>query len=177
MRARTLGLCLVLIGLIGCKEVVTQDGHVPEKYLPVAKQLAGKFYGNFDGKRAEMEIYFEGDRPLIRYSDARGNDPLDVSCNSEIGYLQSVTFCKKDGRYVLDKATFGFHPGNCRQVEGRNLFLDFSGKDRFTASIVDHKEYTPWCYSSGLYYPYGDPGCTPQEYLHYIYGRFYRFTL
>lgn len=173
MRLRILGLFLISMGLLGCKEVITHDGQVPSAYLTQAKIMEGKYYGKFDGKQAEIEIYFEGNRPLVRYSDSRGEDPLDITCNSEIGLLQKVVLRKKRHHYVLDQAIFGFHPGSCRQVNGRTFNLDFSGKNKFTASIYEKKEFTPPCYP-GSFSPFGGTSCPLQEYYQYITGRFYR---
>jgi hypothetical protein len=163
---------MVAMALVGCREVTINDGRVPAEYLTQAKQLEGHYKGSFDGKRAEIEIYFEGDRPFIRYTDSRGNDPLDANCNSKIDLLQSIVLFKKRGEYVLDQAIFGFHPGSCRIVKGRTFTLDFSGSQKFTASIYEDSEYVQRCTPNNP--PNRGSNCHTEEIPYYISGKFSR---
>jgi hypothetical protein len=172
MRVQILGLFLLLISFIGCKEVKITDGRVPAEYLSQAKQIEGRYYGTFDGKRAEIQIYFQGDRPFIKYSDAYGNDILDTGCNSKINLLQKIVVSKEDGQYVLDNATFAFHPGSCRLVEGRTLDLKFSGRNKFNASIYEHMDYVQRCNPGGP--PNYGNNCYLEQVPRYITGRFNR---
>lgn len=174
MRLKVLGLCLAILGFVGCKEVTIQDGHVPQEYLSQAKQLEGKYYGNFDGKKATIEIYFEGDRPFLIYQDAQGNDPLDINCNSKIDLLKKIILVKENGQYVLDQAFFGFHPGTCRMVRGREIDLEFNGTNKIIMSIYEDSDYVQNC-SPGAPPPYGGgPNCRTDEIPHYILGKFTR---
>jgi hypothetical protein len=172
MRLKMLGLFFAVVGLAGCKEVTIKDGRVPQEYLKQAKQLEGKYYGTFDGKKAQIEIYFEGDRPILSYKDSRSDDPLDASCDSKIDLLKKVILYKKSGNYVVDQAFFGFHPGSCRLVRGRNIELDFSGKDKLTMSIYEYSDYVQRC-DPGPPPNYGN-NCRTEEVPHYISGRFAR---
>ena len=78
---------------------------------------------------------------------------------------------KKNGKYVLDQAIFGFHPGACRLVKGRTFDLDFSGTHRFSASIYEYSEYNPRCNPG---YPPNNGTCTTVETPRYITGEFSR---
>lgn len=172
MRLKVLGLFFAFVGLVGCKEVTIKDGRVPQAYLNQAKQLEGKYFGSFDGKKAQVEIYFEGDRPILKYNDSEGDDLLDVSCNSKIGLLQKVILYKKSGKYVVDHAYFGFHPGTCRLVRGRDIELDFSGTNKFTMRLYEYSDYVQRCDPGSP--PYYGRNCHMEEIPHYITGRFNR---
>lgn len=180
------GFLAALLFLTGCKEVIIRDGRVPQQYLTEAKQLAGIYVGDFDGKKARIEIVFDQDRPRIIYKDSVGTDVIHPNCHSSIFALSKVIVSKHQGRYQLDKAIFGFHPGTCTQIVGRTLVLKFSGHSKFTLSLNDRINYVrdcdygPYPGYGGYpgYYP-GDPRypfCRTDEYRHYLSGRFYKIT-
>lgn len=172
MHLKIVCLFFILLGLLGCKEVTINDGHVPQEYLSLSKQLEGKYFGTFDGKQAEIQIYFEGDRPLLIYKDSYGTDLIDSSCNSKIGLLQKVMLVTKNNRYTIDQAIFGFYPGACRLIAGRTLELNFSGTNRFSVSIYDHNEYVQRCNPGGP--PNYGNNCYFDQIPHYITGQFGR---
>jgi hypothetical protein len=179
-------LLMVTMLIGGCKEIPIRDGRVPDQYLSQAKQLAGTYVGNFDGKKARIEIIFEENRPRIIYKDSLGNDLIHPRCHSSILDLSKVVVSKHRGRYQLDKVIFAFHPGTCTQIIGRTIALKFSGHNKFTLSLNDRINYVRDCNYEPYpgyggypgYYP-GDPRypfCRTDEYRHYMSGRFFKIT-
>jgi hypothetical protein len=167
-----MSVALATLALMGCKEVTIKDGRIPKEYLTQAKQLEGRYYGEMDGNEAVIDITFDGDRPILKYSDRHGNDILGNNCNSRVDHLKKVILYKKSGKYVVDQAIFGFHPGHCRQVQGRTLELNFSGTRKFVASIYDYSDYRHRC-DMGPPPNYGNQ-CRMEEVPHFINGRFSR---
>jgi hypothetical protein len=162
-----------MLSFVGCKQVKIKDGHVPKEYLSEAKKVEGTYSGRFDGKRATIQIYLDGDQPRLKYVDQLGEDMLDVRCGSKIGLLKLVELSKKNGTYVLDRAVFEFHPGVCRRVLGRELELDFSGSNKFLAGIYDYSDYRQRCDPS-MPPVNGGGSCRMEEIPHYITGNFVR---
>ena len=190
MKSSSFLVLFTILLSMGCKEVKIHDGRIPEKYLPQAKTLAGVYVGNFDGKKARLEIIFDQDRPRLIYKDSLGEDVIHPRCYSSIHDLTRVVLHKKHGSYKLHKAIFLFHPGTCTQIEGRTLTLDFSGSQKFTLMLQDRTQIIRDCDYGYGYYPGNYPGpypgwypgnprqpfCQNREYPHYLRGSFYKIT-
>ncbi|MEY4615225.1 MAG: hypothetical protein RJB66_185 [Pseudomonadota bacterium] len=181
-----ISLAITASMLVSCKEVKTQDGRIPEAYLAKAKTLSGTYYGEFDGKKARVEIVFDQDRPRLVYKDSLGTDVIHPRCSSTILELYSIDLSKHRGTYQLDRAIFRFHPGTCTQIPGRILILDFSNTKKFTLLLNDRTEYYKDCtYGDGGYgspYPGWYPGdtrrplCRTNERKHYMRGDFFKIS-
>lgn len=150
-----------LFGLAACKDVKTPDGKIPADYVDEAQAYMGTYDGKFDGRRGTITLSLNGDRPVVQFnSDSGSNDIAGNNCNSEVGQLESVDIDKKKDQYELDSATFSFHPGNCFEIQGRELTLSFK-----------HKKGQPYKMSASIFYreeqDYNPPNCFDQ------YGRPY----
>jgi hypothetical protein len=142
----------------GCKNVKIQNGEVPSQYLSQAKKLEGTYHGSFNGIRGDLVIHFEGNRPVVTYKGANGNDILNGGCGSDIGLLTKVTIKSENKNPRVSDATFEFNPGSCSlQVEGRTLDIGFKEKDgvlRLSASILQETRPVNVCQ--------WDPGAPPR---------------
>lgn len=152
------GSIVILLSLLaGCKRVAIENGRIPSDYLESAKKMEGVYKGSFDGKNAEIEIAFDGDRPTLRYTDKWGHDILDPDCHSHIEDLNEIIVHKKKGIYNLDRADFTFYPGSCMEVEGKSIELHFSKENQVTVKIFHHNEFQERCDPTNS--PYVGPQC------------------
>jgi hypothetical protein len=128
-----LSLFLVL-GLSACKTVKTPDGNVPAEYAAAAKTLAGTYQGDFNGVPSEISLQFNGDAPVLTYTNVAGHDLLGVGCGSEIGKLAGISL---DPLASVEAAYFTLLPGNCL-VEGQIVTLEIKkqGSDTLAALSV-----------------------------------------
>lgn len=137
-------LGITLITAAACNEVDVTDGRVPAEYLDVAMRYAGDYAGKMGDQEGVLHLTFEGDRPVLTFTDSEGNpkDLIDARCESRLGNLQR--FRGKDENQRLSWVEFGFDPNECATMEGRKIYFKV-GKlgQRLKAEILDHSEYVP----------------------------------
>ncbi|WP_415064269.1 hypothetical protein [Bdellovibrio sp.] len=123
-------MLLATTALVACKTIEIENGEVPDEYLARAKKLEGVYSGSFEGRRGEMTIAFEGNRPVLSFKDSRGDSFMPSSCKSSINDLKWVYVNRKE---AVDSAAFYFDPGTCF-IQGREVVLYFS-KDYNTINV------------------------------------------
>lgn len=169
---RILMLFLATAALTACKTVQIENGEVPDEYLARAKKLEGVFAGSFEGRRGELTITFQGNRPVLSLKDTKGADLLLPQCESSINDLKWVYVTRKG---AVDSAGFYFHPGRCF-VEGREVVLSFGDNyNTIRVSLLERRVTERNCR-----WEVGDPRTGPREYCEYtqrdinLYGKFAR---
>lgn len=165
-------------GLAGCKSTSVDNGEVPSTYIADAKKLEGNYSGQFNKVAGTLAIHFEGNRPVLSFTNKNGTDILDRDCQSKIGNLREFTPTVTSGEALVTTALFDFDPGLCRNViEGRQLRVDIkseNGKTVLGLSLpyaVINRHY--YCGSWG---GWDGSVCLPEarfEYS-YLYGQFSR---
>ncbi len=138
-------LALMMLSLVGCKSISIEGGHLPKQYLLQAKKLEGRYVGSFEGTKAEIVLFLRGDRPILKYVDQTSKDILGADCQSKIGLLQAIMVENKNGRESLGPLEFGFDPGHCVSVQGRQVILRFLKRNQFEIRILDHRELEGEC--------------------------------
>lgn len=129
-------LLALTLALVGCKEIKTPDGNLPEDAIEIAEALSGTYKGAFDKRDATVEFSLEGNRPVVSFVDSDNvADVLGVNCNSSIGDLERVRIKEKKG---LITAYFKFDDGDC-EVLGKTVQFKFGKEGKLRLSIL--KEY------------------------------------
>ncbi len=160
-----------------------------DNYMSYVDPYLGDYAGNFDGRSGTLRLMVVDGELVAEFYSSSGEMGLIRGCDAEIGSVRKADVDEKDGRYEIDTITFRFHPGNCRNIEGRDMTLDFkhSGAtiSRLNVSVLEYTEtrydtcYDP-IYNPG--YP-GYPGypndpwryprhCSPSVYQHMMTGKF-----
>ena len=139
-------LAALLTSVTACKKVAIENGIVPDKYLAEAKQLEGKYIGQFAGEKTELEIIFDGNKPQIKIKN-KSNDLLHSECQSQIGDLVWVSVSND---LELKEAAFAFDSNNCISVEGKEFILapyEKRGRIILDAGVFHKYEYVddPFC--------------------------------
>jgi hypothetical protein len=116
---------ILVLGLSACKTVETPNGKVPSEYLDQAKSLEGNYLGTWNGVPSELSLKFNGDTPVLTYTDFAGHDLLGLGCGSEIGQLAGVSL---DPLANIQNAYFVLIQGKCF-VEGQVVALDFKNQN------------------------------------------------
>lgn len=168
MGLKIFGRLFIIAGLIGCKEINIQDGHIPQQYLADAEILTGKYHGTLNGRNAEIDIYIEGDRPLLQYNDSLGMDILSSNCSSKIGLLKKIQALQNNEKVYIDEVLFGFDPGQCAKVVGNEVILKFIEKNKIKMSIHQYDERIYQCT------PGRSGGCAFVYVPHFLTGIFSR---
>jgi hypothetical protein len=165
-------LLLATTALVACKTVSIENGEVPDEYLARAKKLEGVFTGSFEGRRGELSITFQGNRPVLTLKDIRGESLLLPQCQSNINDLKWVYVTRKG---AVDSAGFYFDPGRCF-VDGREVVLSFADNyNTIRVSLLERRVTERNCR-----WEVGDPRYGPREYCEYVqrdinlYGKFSR---
>jgi len=165
-------LLLATTALAACKTVKIENGEVPDEYLSRAKKLEGVYSGSFEGRRGELRISFEGNKPVLSYKDARGESLVMPECRASINDLKWVYVTRKG---AVDSAGFYFDPGVC-MIDGREVILSFSDNyNTIRVSLLDHRVWDRRCR-----WEVTDPRRGPQEYCEvtqreiYLQGKFSR---
>lgn len=179
---RSLALVVAVAILGGCQYIEIKDGRVPAQYLSAAKAYEGTYSGAMEGVPGKIQIAFEGDTPRLVYTGQNGNDIIGNGCNSTIGLLQGVVVNEDNGTYKVSGADWGFNPGTCGFIRGRQVEMAFKEKDGKTVAnvrILERSETHYNCYWQPGYpgspgYP-GYPGgqvCNPVTVNYYRFGSF-----
>ncbi len=166
---------------MSCKEQKVPNGEIPDEYVKAAQKYMGFYSGKMEGNRGVLKFSLKGKKPVVEFADNRGTDILDPRCESKIGELLSVKVAKKNGAYVLERATFAYDPNFCwPSVQGRQVVFDFnenSSQIRVNASILLEQEWERDCRIDPGNPSQGLPPrevCTQQPVTRFAAGRFVR---
>jgi len=180
---RLLVATLALTTFAGCKNVDIKDGQIPSNYLSQAKALAGTYKGHFEGTPGNLIVSFNGNKPVIKYVNKRGNDILNNNCQSEFGDLLKVTIKNENKNPTVSSTLFDFDAGGCSlMVSGRDATISFKETDkgtRLTISIlkeVQQQQICEWRPGNGHPNRPSPPSqyCYIQQTAIHMYGTFYR---
>lgn len=167
-------MALTVLGLVGCKSIPIEGGHLPKQFLHDAKQFEGRYVGSFEGKKAEIVLFLRGDQPVLKYKDQDSDDILGDECQSQIGLLRTINVENKNGKESLGQMEFDFNPGECLTVQGRRVTLRSFKKAQFDIRILDHTEMEEEC-DSRFPPPYDGHRCGSQEVQVYREGFFTKY--
>lgn len=156
---------IAVLGLAGCEDVQIENGEIPADYLLDAKKMEGYYHGTFGGNESALTIYFDGNRPLLKFDE----DPIGKDCHSKIELLKVVNIDNQDNHFVLNRAEFGFNSGECVAVKGHSISIEFSGLNNLSVKILHHTAHVVTCNP-------GRPGsgCHSSQRPFYITGKFSR---
>ncbi|MEK2646968.1 hypothetical protein [Bdellovibrio sp. BCCA] len=148
-------LLLATMALAACKTVKIENGEVPDEYLSRAKKLEGVYSGSFEGRRGQLTITFQGNKPVLLYKDARGDSLVMPECRSSMNDLKWVYVTRKG---AVESAGFYFDPGVC-MIDGREVVLSFADDyNTIRVSLLDRRVYDRRCR-----WEVTDPRRGPQE--------------
>jgi hypothetical protein len=135
--------------MVGCREVIINNGHVPKEYLEQAKKIEGIYKGDFEGNTGQIEILFVGDEPKLIFTNNSDNEFLktnsNITCHSKFGLLRSVLVSQSNSTYKLDQADFSFDSGSCSDVQGKTIRLSFNNNNQFNISVLYYTLYENKC--------------------------------
>ncbi|MNJ99742.1 hypothetical protein D3C87_175230 [compost metagenome] len=138
---RILLIAAAALALTACKTEI-KDGEVPSEHLSRAKQLEGVYNGSFQGRRGELTIAFEGNRPTLSFKDSKGVGFVADRCQAVVNDLKWVEVTRKG---AIEGAGFFFDSGYC-MMDGREVVLDFSSSQRkITVSIRESRTTRQRC--------------------------------
>jgi hypothetical protein len=177
---RTLIASFTLLAFAGCKTVKIKNGEVPNQYLSQAKKLVGTYKGDFEGVPGNLIVSVNGNKPVLTYTNKRGEDILNNNCHSEFGNLLEVTIKNENKNPTVSSTLFDFDAGGCSlMVRGRDASVDFKQTDkgmRINISILKDVYQHQVC----SWVPGNPPHIPPSQSCHweqnavYLYGTFYR---
>ncbi|KHD88677.1 MAG: hypothetical protein OM95_07690 [Bdellovibrio sp. ArHS] len=135
-------LLVATMALTACKTVKIENGEVPDEYLARAKKVEGVYQGSFEGRRGELTIAFQGNRPVLSYKDARGDSFVMPQCQSSVNDLKWAYVTRKG---AVESVGFYFDPGVC-YMDGREVVLSFSDDyNTIRVSILDRRYFDRRC--------------------------------
>ncbi|WP_374029316.1 hypothetical protein [Bdellovibrio bacteriovorus] len=135
-------LLLATTALAACKTVQIENGEVPDEYLARAKKLEGVYSGSFQGRRGQLTITFEGNKPILLYKDTRGESLLMPECRSSIDNLKWAYVTRKG---VVESVGFYFDPGICN-IDGREVMLSLSNNyNTIRLSLLERRYFDRRC--------------------------------
>lgn len=101
-----------------------------------ANDAAGTYKGKFDGRAGTLTLTNDsGGYRLSFMGDDGSSDLIGSGCNSSIGRATDVN--EKKG--VLKSLDFEFSPGNCFQIEGRELSVRVK-PNQLSLSLYSHSD-------------------------------------
>lgn len=152
---RILLVAAAALALTACKTDI-KNGEVPNEHLSRAKQLEGVYSGSFQGRRGELKITFEGNRPVLSFTDTKGNPGLlGERCQESINDLKWVDVSRKGS---INSAGFYYSGGFC-VIAGDEVVLDFSnGNKTIKVSVLAQRVQERRCQWVG-----GGPNNPPRE--------------
>lgn len=139
------------IGLMGCNEIETKDGRIPEKYLSYAMPLEGSYYGQFNGNYGTLTLKIVDRAPVVTFAGVNGGTDILAGCRGVIGKMISAKVVEKNKNFHVKYVRFSIDTGVC-MYEGNRLTLEFSKDTRsIEGSIVTQ---------------FGEPGTPDQEHCY-----------
>lgn len=139
-------LFLVLAFAVGCKEISTSDGRIPQEYIEMAKPYMGNYVGQFEKVPTQLSLSMDGTGYVQLSVDG---DLLGAGCDSKIGSLKTVSVSGTKANPKVERVEFNFDSSKC-PVLGKELVLEFSpaGVNARILKNIDFKHDTK--------YPTGD---------------------
>jgi hypothetical protein len=137
--------------------------------------VEGKYSGKISGQNAEMQIRFEGRKPILTITD-----PAGASCESTVGDLKTVYYQRRSNPVRITGVSFEFSANQCkRAIQGDRLTFWVSD-NYFDLELFAYRDWERKCevvYHGGNP-PYNPPSCTEQCRMEpidrNIHGRFFR---
>jgi hypothetical protein len=169
-RNRLTYLSVIFLLLAGCKTIELENGVIPAEYLDQAQRFVGQYEGHFNGFKGVLTVSMKQNQPSIQWKDRRGNDLLAPKCKSQVGLAKSIYTETNNQQTIVREITFSFDPGQCIEVEGRQLTIKFfphGDRHRIVATILNKMDQGQECFygndTPGIYPPGGinippDPG-------------------
>lgn len=162
-------------------------------YYRYTAPYLGDYSGEFDDQPGTLRLTQVGNEVRAEFFAADGSWDLVEGCGASFGRVVDADVDEKSGRYEIDKLVMVFNPGQCRQIRGREITLDFKHDDgqvsHVNLSVLEYTETRYDCWRTIGYpydygYPrYGRPGypgypypdrCMPTSYSSYLRGSFYK---
>ncbi len=151
LRINVLFVFFVSLFFLGCKEIIIENGEIPQEHLEHAQKFIGDYSGQFASRKGILTIGIKDEnKPYIAFKSEHGDDLLGTECESEIGSLLKVSVGEQKGKPILKSATFAFEPNQCAySILGRELLLQFkvqSNNVKVLASVYQFSEWVENCY-------------------------------
>lgn len=120
---------LLGLSLTACK-VTIEDGKIPTEHIPAAREYAGTYRGQMDGRNGSINLVVANDGKTTIHSNI---DLVGAGCRSELGQILSVNVSRNA---TLKSAEFALNPGLCRVV-GRKVILNFKRNNAIEVYIAE----------------------------------------